>query len=385
MLDMTWPLRRHIDVFAGIARFAAEHADWACVIDDFATNTLSESRGPHRFYEGVIARVTPQLAKVAKQERVPLVNVWYSSPVKAVPSIFPDWNAVGRLVGDHFLDRGIRNVIALVRRGDKAELAESLEVKRLVEEEGGECQIRRVSQQFAHSRERWKQTWALLEQWLGTTRFPAGLYAGVDILGRLVAQACEDRGINIPGDLAIIAGYNEPTICEYPQPTLTSIDIGFDRIGYEAAGLMDRILKGSKPPTKPILFPPRQLVIRQSSDFIYVDDPLVTQAIHYISNHIRSPITVDDVANAVDISRRNLEQRFSAHVHRTVAEEMRRIRLEHAKRLLASQELSVAAIAKATGYGSNAQMSRVFQRELGISPRAYRQQFEEVRHVAASE
>ena len=50
--------------------------------------------------------------------------------------------------------------------------------------------------------------------------------------------------------------------------------------------------------------------------------------------------------------------------------------MEHAKRLLAGQELSIAEIAKATGYSSNAQMSRVFQRELGQSPRDYRKQFD---------
>ena len=191
MLDMTWPLRRHIDVFAGIAQFSAEHTDWTCVIDDFATDTIREGRGRNQPYDGVIARVTPELANVAQRRRIPLVNVWYSSPVQNVPTVVPDWDATGRMIGEHLLDRGIRNVIGLIRRGDKAELVEAKAVQDFVRSEGGECQIHRISQRFAHSRERWNRTRTLLEQWLHREAFPVGLFAGVDILGRLVAQACE--------------------------------------------------------------------------------------------------------------------------------------------------------------------------------------------------
>lgn len=182
-------------------------------------------------------------------------------------------------------------------------------------------------------------------------------------------------GVDVPRDLAIVAGHNEPTICEHPAPALTSLDMGFDRIGYEAASLMDELLRGAAPPTKPILLPPRQLIVRQSSDFTYSKDPIVAAAIYYIANHICHPITVDDVAEAVEVSRRNLEKRFLAGTQHTVAEEIRRIRLEQVKRLLAGDELSIKNIANTAGYSSNAQMSRVFQRELGMSPREYRKKF----------
>lgn len=375
MLDMTWPLRRHIDVFAGIARYASERANWTCVLDDFVTDTIQESR--KRAYDGVIARATPELAKLARQRRIPLVNVWFNSPVKDVPTVTIDSAKAGRLAGDHFIDRGIRNVICLVRRGDRAEFAEAQAIRSTLREEDGSCQINRVSPQFAHSRVRWRETRDLLEHWLRHTPLPAGLYAGVDILGRLVAQSCADMGIDVPRDLAIVAGHNEPTLCDYPEPTLTSIDMGFDRVGHEAARLMDDMLNGGSPPAKMIQIPPRQIVVRQSSDFLYVNEPLIADAIQFIANHIRNPISVEDVAEAVGVSRRNLETRFKAHVHRTVAEEMRRIRMEHAKRLLAGQQTSIANIAKVAGYSSNAQMSRLFQRELGMSPRDYRNTFEQ--------
>ena len=183
-----------------------------------------------------------------------------------------------------------------------------------------------------------------------------------------------DIGLHVPGDIALVTGDNEPTICHYPEPSLTSIDFGYDRIGYEAARMMDDLLAGVEPPSVPIMLPPRQLVVRHSSDFLYVDEPVVTRAMQYIASHVRDPITVDDVADAVGVSRRTLENRFNSHLSRSVASEMRRVRIEHAKRLLAGRELSIAGIARVAGFSSNAQMSRVFQRELGVTPREYRRQ-----------
>jgi AraC-like DNA-binding protein len=169
---------------------------------------------------------------------------------------------------------------------------------------------------------------------------------------------------------------HEPTLCEHPEPSLTSVDVGYDRIGYEAAKLMDDLLTGGKPPRQPRLIPPREWVVRHSSDFLYVDDPLVTAAMQFIANHSRDPVSVEDIAGAAGASRRALELRFRARLNRSVAAEMRRVRIEHAKRLLIGSDLAIAAIAKRAGYSSNPQMTRVFQRELGVTPRTYRQKFD---------
>ncbi len=374
MLDLTWPLRRHIDVFAGVARYASEHGRWSCVVDDFAEDTIAEHRGPGRPYEGVIARVTPRLAEVARRRRLPLVNVWMSSPVKGLPAVLPDGRAAGALVAEHLIDRGIRQAVCLVRHGDKSEYETSNVVARRVREAGGACSILRVSLRFAHNRARWRETRGALEAFLRDSPLPVGIYAGVDILGRLVAQTCADLGLHVPGDAAVIAGGNEPTLCHYPEPSLTSLDYGYDRIGYEAARLMDSLLAGDPPPTAPLLLPPRELVVRHSSDFLYVADAVVMSAMRFIASHSSKPISVDDVAEAAGVSRRTLESRFKSNTDRSVAAEIRRVRIEHAKRLLAAEDLSIAEVAKIAGFKSNAQLCRVFQNELNTSPRAYRRQ-----------
>ena len=80
-----------------------------------------------------------------------------------------------------------------------------------------------------------------------------------------------------------------------------------------------------------------------------------------------------DVADAVFTSRRTLERRFRAQFGRSVSAEIRRLRIEQAKRLLADTEEFVKSIALQTGFTSSMQMCQVFKREVGKPPGQFRE------------
>ena len=73
-------------------------------------------------------------------------------------------------------------------------------------------------------------------------QLPIGVSITDERAGRLVVQRCTRRGWRVPQDVAIVAGSNEEVLCENPRPSLTSIELGFDQIGYEAARLLDRLM-----------------------------------------------------------------------------------------------------------------------------------------------
>lgn len=92
----------------------------------------------------------------------------------------------------------------------------------------------------------------------------------------------------------------------------------------------------------------------------------------YIESHLASDITLDDLAQLVQLSRFHLARRFKATFgtspHRHITEK----RIESAKRLLSGSTLQVSEIAKATGFSSPGLLIRAFRGMEGITPLAYR-------------
>jgi len=84
------------------------------------------------------------------------------------------------------------------------------------------------------------------------------------------------------------------------------------------------------------------------------------------------PIRVSDVLRKVAVSRSWLERRFQQALGRTPAEEIRRVHLEQAKRLLADTDLPVPDVASASGFGSREYLAYAFKEATGLTPRAYR-------------
>ena len=150
--------------------------------------------------------------------------------------------------------------------------------------------------------------------------------------------------------------------------------MGFERIGHEAARLLDRLMDGDTPPAEPILLPPQSLIVRESTDFLAVEDKLIAAALTFIAVNCHLPIGPGDVAAAVSTGKRTLNRHFEKYLDRTVVAEIRRVRIERAKRELAESHHPASKISRDVGFGPPMRMNEVFLRELGITPGEYRRQ-----------
>jgi LacI family transcriptional regulator len=378
MLDLDWPYKRHSQIFAGVQRYAGEHG-WLTIIDEFVHDTLRR-RSQDVVYDGIVARANHRLVRRAAKRGVPVVNVWQSSPAKhLIPGVFPDSTAVGRTMAEHLLARGFRSFATLC---SPKNLDNELEVRaftEVVNEAGFACVSSRVPQHASSDVSHWRLTGRLIEAAMAQWKPPLAVYVGQEGIGRLVVQACHRQGWRIPDDVAIIAGKNEETLCEQPRPSLTSVEIGYDRIGYAAAELLARLMKGESPPAEPLRIPPQGLVVRDSTDFFAVENTVVASALAFIAAHSHRAIGPDTVAQAVGMETRTLQNYFQKSLKRPIATEIRRVRIERAKRELAQSERPLAAIARDVGFGSIQRMYEVFRRELGIAPGEYRNQ-RQLRH-----
>lgn len=382
MLDLRWPLKRHAHIFAGTQRYADEQG-WDSFIDEYADEHLSKPSTKSSPYDGVIGRVSAKLAECCRRRRLPLVNVWFNSPARErLPGVFPDMAAAGRLQAEHLLSRGLRR-FAVLTREDQLQKREAASFREVVKKAGFECLVEKLPLDPSRSYSSWQKTERRLEAWMDEWQLPIGVSICTEEAGRLVVQLCRRRGWRVPGDVAIIAGMNEETLCDHPRPSLTSMEMGYERVGYEAARLLDQLMKqndkrrraaGKLAAPRQIILPPQGLVVRESTDFYSVDDELVTGALRFIATNSHRPINCDDVARSLQIQTRTLQRRFREVVDWPIADEIRRVRIERAKRELTQTKRSLADIARDVGFGDRMRMYEVFRRELGVTPREYRKQ-----------
>lgn len=96
------------------------------------------------------------------------------------------------------------------------------------------------------------------------------------------------------------------------------------------------------------------------------------QAMDFIRAHYMQPIGVNDVADAVGVSRSWLYRCFMEYAAQSPAMYLRDLRLQRAKSLLQRTSMSVQEIARAVGYEDPLYFSRVFSAYEGCSPTTYR-------------
>ena len=370
-LEVQWGYKRHLETYAGCQRYADE-AGWDCSITPTTPNLLRMENGKPSF-DGILARATPALASTAKRMKVPLVNLWLNSPTQNLPSVFADFEASGTMAAEHLIGRGFKRFGYLGFLRDKDAGLQLTGFRNRLKGEGLRCTTHRFSRAGVTDKARgWKTFIDGLGKWADSWELPIGIFVVNDLFCRYLNDVCRPKGLHVSQDVGIVGCSNEPTICDSPPPTLTSIDLNHEQIGYRAASLLDRMMKGASPPKTPELVPPIELIPRQSTDSYAADDPIVSRALRFIAESAHQPIKVVDVANETGINRRTLERRFSESVGRSIAGEITRLRLARAKRQLVESGSLLKTVARACGFRNADHFHKVFARAEGITPTQYR-------------
>jgi LacI family transcriptional regulator len=327
--------------------------------------------------DGVIARVTSRtLARQIEVRGVPAVNVsWSVVPGSTIPQVTADERAVAQLAANHFLDRGFHH-FGYVGYPDQPNYIDRCgpAFTAQVVASGYRCycfQPRRPKGEGHHRLDRF----ATIRSWLKRTPKPLAVFAWDAIRGRLVAEACTNLGLKVPDEVSILVAFDDDLMCETSMPPLSGIADRPEEVGYASAKLLDRLMRGEKPPAAPQLLVPSGIVARQSTDTLAYQDAELTAAMSFIRRNADKPISVDDLLSAVSLSRRSLEQRFLRLIGRSPAAEIRRIHLQRAQDLLIRSELPIGRIAAVSGFVHPEVLNRAFRRELGTSPTAFRRQF----------
>ncbi|HEV7300721.1 MAG TPA: DNA-binding transcriptional regulator [Tepidisphaeraceae bacterium] len=360
-------------IFHGITEYGRTVPDWDLRLISFRApqpvpDLVSEGAA------GAIGHVVDgAVASAMSTGRVPWVNVSNYPLEPAWPVVTNHDARVGALVAHSLIERGFRHfAYVMLPWGGGSFMERGLGFMRAVEAAGGSWHCYPSAITTAGSGARGNPVPADMGRWLASLPKPLGVLACNDDWGEQVIDQCKAHGLAVPEDVAVVGVDNDDIRCELAPVPLSSVALGTRRIGFEAAALLDRLMRGEAAPRQRILIDPIGVVVRRSSDVLAVDDPDVAAAVRYIAAHASEPIDVQDVARATAVSRRALERRFRRALGRTPHDEVQRVHVARARELLAETDLPLPAVAKASGFMSRERMGHVFRQLTGTTPAAYR-------------
>ncbi len=367
--SMSWGVR----IIKGIAQHAQEAGNWLIHVEP--RGRYDRFRIPEGWTgDGILARINSKaLANEIMAADIPTVNVsWYPYAGKRIARCTIDERATGRMAAEYFLSAGFEQFGycgPLYRAGYTDELAKAF--CGLLKESGFESHVYRAPSGEQRTTP-WDAQLASLVEWLRKLPRPVAVLAWSAARGRQITEACHYAGIRVPDDVAVLGGEYDDLMSHISSPPLSTIDQPAEQVGYEAARLLDAMMQGKKTPKKPILLQPSRVVVRHSTDTLAIDDEMVRDACRIIRERAREGVRVSEVVREMAVARRALEQRFLRLMGRTLAAEIRRVRIEEAKQLLLESGKSIADIARMAGFGHEDLLARVFRRGVGMTPSQFR-------------
>ena len=363
----------------GIRRYAREQGGWHLFSSPPTLHGAEESAltlGSMRGWKGdAIIAVSSDERELrnAKRMGIPIVNLAGGLRQSfGVPRVMVNHFQAGQLAADHLLERGLRNLAFFGWQNNwYSDLRRAGFCERAAESGVTGAVLLRSSDR--ESKQSWTQRLAGLTQWLARLPRPCGVFAVHDYRAQLVMEACQEAGLRIPDDIAVIGMDNDETICEHTVPALTSVSRNSERVGWEGAALLDRMMQGAPAPTQDLLLDCDGIAARQSTDILYCADPVVQKALDYMRENLKAQFNVALIAEHASVSKRTLEMHFRESLSRSPHEYLTKLRVQRAQALMQMpQKRTIDQIAAECGFGTTPTFYSAFRQATGQTPACFR-------------
>jgi LacI family transcriptional regulator len=363
-------------VLRGVSLYLRENGPWSVYVEqrsiyDPAPPWLGDWHG-----DGIISRAAyPELAQLVVRTGIPTIDLQEQVLGLGLPRIVNDNRAVGRIAAEHLLERGFTRFAFIGHRGINWSEGRHEGFLSAVAAAGHACdEYRGAGKTLRRYHQRsWENEADDVAAWVRGLPKPVGIMACNDFRAVQLLDACRRAGVAVPEEAAVIGVDNEELACEMANPPLSSVVTNALHIGYEAAAMLDGLMRGQRPRSRELLLPPTGIVVRRSTDTMAITDPLVASAMQFIRQHACDGINVDDLLRHLPAARSVLQRRFRQTLHRTIHDAIVGERIRKVKELLAETSLSLADIAQRTGFVHAEYLSTVFKQRTGTTATEYRE------------
>ena len=321
--------------------------------------------------DGIIGYLPAEkkLLKTIMQKNFPVVALPVNDPITGITNIKQS-TRVGIMGAEHLLDRGFEH-LAFCGSNDHWSIIRRVGFIQKIEQSGLPSMLYPVPENKIKPEGELKK----LTQWVNKLPKPVGIMASNDEQAAEIVEACQLAELSIPDEVAILGVDNDEMICTLSNPPISSIQLNNEKVGYLAAEAIDTLIKNNEAKIKNIIIEPVNIITRQSSDIIAIDDEHVSAAIRFIRSNSRRAIHVQDVIEQSILSSRALQQRFQKFLGRTINHEIRRVRVLEFANLLISTNETVKTLSYDMQFGDIGHISRIFKKEMEMTPIEYRRKY----------
>jgi len=323
--------------------------------------------------DGIVGQLYNKDIEKIVQAGIPVIAQDFKERFTEIPNITGGYHEAGQLGADYFLKKGFTN-FAFYGFNDivwSRERAEGFEER--LKKRGHK--VHYFEHKKARSTELWYYKPSSLSRWLKSLPKPIGLMTCDDNQGQHITEVCRQLGIRIPEEVAVLGVDNDEMICDLSDPPLSSIALDAEKGGYDAAKLLDYMVKHGTSGYYDIIVKPVQVITRHSTDIYATNDDHIASSLKYIHQNIDKNLHVDEVVRQVPLSRRALEKRFLEITGYPIYKYIFNLRIEKFTQKLLDTDMSVFEIALDMGLTDSKNIARQFRQAKGCSPSVYRNRY----------
>ncbi|MGC9452450.1 MAG: helix-turn-helix domain-containing protein [Oceanipulchritudo sp.] len=312
-----------------------------------------------------------RLRKIGK----PVLDLMRMVEAPAWQTHWIDYRAVGEMGGRYLKDLGHRNLAFYTSDWGSAEQAIWEGFRGVLEKHAASLSIinrhQKVIRYFLPGEREESITW--MSAWFPKMLRPLALLVNSDGHAATVAELAFFSGVSVPEELCILGIGDVRSTCETAHPGLSSISLPGEKLGYVVGEHIDRFFKGERV-SEFLSLPPRQVVVRTSTDLSAIQDHVVAKAVAMMRREAANRVPIAEIIRKLPVSKRSFNDRFLKAIGRTPREELFRIRLEMARERLLQTNQTVLHVAMDCGFADTESMVRLFKESTGLTPTQFRRQ-----------
>ena len=239
-------------MLAGIDRFLQNNKNWSVYLDQSIQDGHSIGWITAHKWDGILYRHSDRAIKrTLLTNSVPAVILTDMHEVPNYTVVVSDHQSIGSLGAQHLKKCGMRHFAFCGFTGRNWSDFRKESFCNAVAKFGCQAAVWE-SPMLSQSSRHWGEDMEALRRWIDSLPKPIGIMAANDTRALHVMKGCEELGLVMPDQVAVIGVDNEETHCKFSKPPITSILPDCEQIGVQAAQRLDDMMSGSRVEAKRI-------------------------------------------------------------------------------------------------------------------------------------